>query len=196
MSPPRRLITDALATDHRALEALFEALRGIPSRDAASRVAVFTRLQALLQAHSRAEEEVVYRALRARVPDDEAPQAAYEEHHVADLLLQELASGCPGGARWSAKLRVLETLLDHHIKEEETGSFALIDEHFSALEQATMAEEFRALKHEPVEKLLAPLRRATPAFAGRASIGVQSAAGRYLRRGELRLRRALRTSQA
>jgi len=196
MSPPRRLITDALATDHRQIEALIQELRGTPSHEARQRIAVFTRLQALLQAHSRAEEEVVYRPLRARVPDDEAPQAAYQEHHVTDVLLQELASGCPGGSGWTAKLRVLEELLAHHIKEEETTSFALIDEHFSAQEQVTMAEEFRALKHEPVEKMLAPLRRAAPAFAGRASVGVQAAAGRYLRRGELRLRQVLRSAKA
>lgn len=184
-------ILDVLAQDHRALERMLTDLGATPSHDPDRRVEVFGRLQALLQAHARAEEEVVYRRLQRHAPDEAKLLEAFEEHHVADVLLQELASACPGGPGWAAKIKVLEDLLRMHIKEEELDLFPLMT---STLDEATrelMAREFRALKHERLEQLLGPLRRATPAFAGRATIYAQAAAGRMLRRGELYVRRAL-----
>ena len=184
-------IIETLAQDHRALEKALTGLGGTTGRDGKVRLAQFTRFQALLQSHSRAEEEVVYRRLREKQPDEEKTLEAFEEHHVADILLQELASACPGGKSWAAKLRVLEELVRHHIKEEELHLFPLIEEQLSEPARALMDEDFRALKHERIEELLGPIRRATPAFAGRASITAQVAAGRYLRRGELYVRHAL-----
>lgn len=184
-------IQDLLAKDHRALERLLADLASLPSSEPSQRTQAFARLQALLQAHSRAEEEVVYRRLQQHAPDEPEPLEAFEEHHIADVLLQELASDCPGGAGWSAKVRVLEEVLRHHIKDEELQLFPLVEQYFDAAAQATLGREFRALKHEKLEALLGPLRRATPAFAGRATIYAQAAAGRYVRRGELFLRHAL-----
>lgn len=184
-------IIDTLAKDHRALEQALTGLGGTTGRDGKVRLAQFTKLQALLQAHARAEEEVVYRRLREALPDEEITLEAFEEHHVADILLQELASACPGGKGWAAKLKVLEEVVRMHIKEEELKMFPLIQENLSEPAQALMAQDFELLKHERIEELLGPIRRATPAFAGRASITAQAAAGRYLRRGELYVRHAI-----
>lgn len=184
-------ILDLLAQDHRAIEAQLKELALTPSTEAADRTERFARLQALLQAHARAEEEVLYRPLQRVAPDDILTLEAFEEHHVADVLLQELASSGPAGPGWTAKLRVLEELVQHHIKEEELDLFALVRNHFEAEALARMGTEFRVAKHEDLERMLAPIRRATPAFAGRATIYAQAAAGRMVRRGELALRRAL-----
>jgi len=184
-------ILESLAKDHRALENWLTELGNTPSSEAGQRSAVFGRLQALLQAHARAEEEVVYRRLEQNSSEPEKTLEAYEEHHIADVLLQELASALPGGPAWAAKLKVFEELLRHHIKEEELNLFPLVEESFDLATQDTMAREFRALKHERIETWLGPLRCATPAFAGRATVGMQAAAGRYARRGELYLRGAL-----
>jgi hypothetical protein len=178
-------VADVLAKDHRALERLLTSLGETSGNDAEARIELFTQLQALLQAHSRAEEEVVYRRLRAKQPDESKVLEAFEEHHLADILLQELASSCPGGAGWAAKLKVLEETLRLHIREEEIHLFALLGPSFDDVAQARMGREFELVKHERIEAFLAPLRRATPAFAGRAVIGAQAAAGRVLRRGEL-----------
>jgi len=183
-------IVELLAKDHRALEKTLTALTETPSTEPAQRVELFSRLQALLQAHARAEEEVAYRRLRAQQPDEPKTLEAFEEHHLVDILLQELASDCPGGRGWAAKSRVFEELLRHHIKEEELNLFPML-EALDRPQRELMGKEFKLLKHERMESLLAPLRRATPAFAGRAAITAQAAAGRYLRRGELYVRHAL-----
>ena len=184
-------VVELLAQDHRAIERLLTALGATSGSDADARVELFSQLQALLQAHARTEEEVVYRRLRAREPHEAKVLEAFEEHHIGDILLQELASACPGGAGWAAKLKVLEEVLRLHIREEELQLFALLGEAFDPAERARMGREFAALKHERIESLFGPLRRATPAFAGRAAITAQAAAGRYLRRGELYVRHRL-----
>lgn len=183
------LIVEALAQDHRKLEQLMDELADAPSTEPRARLEIFGRLQSLLQAHSRAEEEVVYRALRRKLPEDPEPLQAYEQHHVADLLLQELASSAPGRVRWSAKARVLDECVRQHIREEEITSFALLGQHFDDVAQAAMAHDFLAVKHETIEALLGPLRQAMPAFAGHALLPAQVFVGRLMRRGELYLRR-------
>lgn len=184
-------ILEALAKDHRTIEEHLQELAAIPSTEGDRRIERFGQLQALLQAHARAEEEVVYRRLRQRIPDEPKLAEAYEEHHVADILLQELASGCPGGPGWVAKARVLEELVRHHVKEEELTLFKLIDEQFAESEQLRLGDEFHLLKHERLEQILGPIRRATPAIVGRATVTAQAAAGRLVRRGEAQLRRAV-----
>lgn len=181
-------IVETLAKDHRELERIVSELAQTPSREPERRLELFARLQALVQSHSRAEEEVVYRRLRERLPEEGKTLEAFEEHHLADVLLQELASNAPGGPGWSAKSKVFEEILRHHIKEEELDIFALIGEHFDDAAREQMDIEFRTLKHERLEAALWPLRRMTPAFVGRALITAQAAAGRYARRGERLLR--------
>lgn len=189
-------ILDTLAHDHRTLQTMFESLASLASSAADGRRQQFKELQSLLQAHARAEEEVVYRPLRVRLPQEVKVLEAYEEHHIADLLLQELASDCPGGPGWNAKIRVLNELVSHHIKQEELILFALVHEHCSASEMSAMGRDFDGIKHERIESLLGPMRMATPAFAGRAIVTAQAAAGRYARRGELYLRRRLASGRA
>ena len=181
-------ILETLAKDHRALEQTISELGATPGSSKDTRLELFARLQALLQSHSRAEEEVVYRRLHKQAPEEAKVLEAYEEHHIADILLQELASDCPGGAGWAAKVRVLEELLRHHIKQEEQILFPLLDQLFVQPAQAQMDREFKSAKHEKLEAFLGPIRMATPAFAGRAVVSAQAAAGRYVRRGELYVR--------
>ena len=184
-------IIETLARDHRHLEEHLDALAALRSTEREKREHLFVRVQALLISHARAEEEVVYRRLRARLPDEVKLHEAYEEHRLSDVLLQELAADCPGDEGWSAKARVLSELVRHHIKEEELQIFALIEQNVGAPEQEQMDAEFGAVKHEGIEAMLGPFRQATPAFIARAAIDAQASSGRWMRRGELFLRRRL-----
>ena len=184
-------IIETLAADHRQLEQHLDALSVLPSTERDERIRLFRRVQALLISHARAEEEVVYRPLRVLHPGEVKLYEAYEEHHIADVLLQELAADCPGDEGWSARTRVLNEMVRHHIKEEELHLFALIEESVDPAERERMDDEFRMVKHEGTEILLGTLRQATPAFIGRAVIEAQASGGRWLRRGELYLRRRL-----
>lgn len=190
------LILDTLAKEHRHFETLLTDLAATSGADGQTRTQLFSELQSTLIAHARAEEEVVYRVLRQRLPDEPLVLEGYEEHHLADVMLQELAAACPGGRGWAAKVRVFGEVLRHHIKEEEVGLFPLITDACSEHECATMDAEFRAVRHSSIEALIGPLRMALPAFAGRALVDLQAIAGRQARRNELRILRLLEQRSA
>ena len=53
---------------------------------------------------------------------------SYEEHHVADLLVVELAAMKPTDERFDAKATVLIESVTHHIEEEEEDWFPKVRE--------------------------------------------------------------------
>jgi iron-sulfur cluster repair protein YtfE (RIC family) len=183
--------TDLLKKQHRQVEKLFKEVE--KTEDPKQRRKLMEQIAADLKMHTQIEEEIFYPAVRevGTAKAEEMIDEAFEEHHVVDLLLQELAAACPGGRGWAAKVRVLEEMLRLHVKQEELDLFPLAQAHLDADALALMAREFRALKHERIESLLGPLRRATPAFAGRATVHAQATAGRLVRRGELAMRHVL-----
>jgi hypothetical protein len=62
------------------------------------------------------------RELGTKKADEMVPEA-YEEHHVAQLVLQEFPKVDPEDERYEAKITVLSELIDHHVEEEEGEMF-------------------------------------------------------------------------
>ena len=78
----------------------------------------------LLTVHTYIENEVMYPRVRELVPDlEDDVLESYEEHHVADLLVMELANMKPDDERFTAKTTVLIENVRHHIEEEEQDWF-------------------------------------------------------------------------
>ena len=69
------------------------------------------------------EEEVLYPRLRDEKKARESVLEGYEEHHVADLILDELLDVPPETDLWKAKVRVLKENVEHHMDEEESELF-------------------------------------------------------------------------
>jgi iron-sulfur cluster repair protein YtfE (RIC family) len=83
------------------------------------------RIRAELIAHERMEEDIFYPALRAS--SDKAKDIVldgYEEHHVIDMILDEMFEVPEHTDQWQAKLKVLHENLEHHIEEEEGEMFS------------------------------------------------------------------------
>ena len=53
---------------------------------------------------------------------------SYEEHHVADVLVMELAAMTPDAERFDAKTTVLIENVTHHMDEEEQDWFPKVRE--------------------------------------------------------------------
>ena len=113
------------------------------------RMALLGRLKPILTAHSRAEERAVYDAL-LQVREDASPrtlaQEGYVEHTLVDELLAKLAALDPATDVWLAHAKVLKELLEHHIDEEQTDTFAELGDYFSRDELAVMGERFQREK--------------------------------------------------
>jgi iron-sulfur cluster repair protein YtfE (RIC family) len=74
--------------------------------------------------HTYVENEVMYPRVREMLPDlEDDVLESYEEHHVADVLVAELASMNPEDERFTAKTTVLIENVRHHMKEEEDDWF-------------------------------------------------------------------------
>lgn len=106
-----------LKQDHKEVRALFKQLRG--SKPSKAREKAMQQLHQALSVHIEVEEQLVYPRLREEKRLREAVGEAFEEHHVAKLLLAELVRTSMDDERWDAKLSVLKELVEHHLSEEE-----------------------------------------------------------------------------
>ena len=79
--------------------------------------------------HTYIENEVMYPRVREALPEvEDDVLESYEEHHVADLLVVELAAMKPDDERFTAKTTVLIENVRHHIEEEEQEWFPKVRE--------------------------------------------------------------------
>jgi hemerythrin-like domain-containing protein len=75
---------------------------------------------------------------------------SYEEHHIADVLLIELAALTPGDERFDAKTTVLIESVSHHIDEEEKDWFPKVRSGLSRSQlQDLGARMMEMKKHAP-----------------------------------------------
>lgn len=141
-------ILHALRADHE--QALKTARRITETDDAREARTLYRELAQALAAHSRAEEAVVYAALK-RTGDDAARDIAFEgavEHTLCDQLIGEMATGRAGSDGWQARAKVVYELLQHHIEEEHDDMFKRIRRHFDAAERQRMAARFEQAKEQ------------------------------------------------
>jgi hemerythrin superfamily protein len=114
---------DLIKDDHDRLKKMFKA--ALDTTDATERSEMLQRIRAELIAHERMEEDIFYPALRAS--SDKAKDIVlegYEEHHVIDMILDEMFEVPEHTDQWQAKLKVLHENLEHHIEEEEGEMFS------------------------------------------------------------------------
>ena len=111
---------DLIKRDHKRLRKLLdETLKA----EGAEREERLDHLRTELVAHERMEEEVLYPRLRDEKKAHETVLEGYEEHHVADVLLDELLDVPPETDLWKAKVKVLKENVEHHMDEEEDELF-------------------------------------------------------------------------
>jgi hemerythrin-like domain-containing protein len=124
--------TDAivlLKNDHKEIRAAFNEFERAGDRATTTKGRVVDRIIELLTVHTYIENEVMYPRVRELLPDlEDDVLESYEEHHVADLLVVELAAMKPEDERFDAKTTVLIENVRHHIEEEEQEWFPRVRE--------------------------------------------------------------------
>jgi len=111
---------DLIKQDHKRLRKLLEETLKAEGGEREERL---DHLRTELVAHERMEEEVLYPRLRDEKKAHETVLEGYEEHHVADVLLDELLDVPPETDLWKAKVKVLKENVEHHMDEEEDELF-------------------------------------------------------------------------
>src|SRR3982751_7115680 len=92
--------TDAivhLKDDHKEIRRLFERFEKAGDDAEKTKGKLVDQIIELLTVHTYIENEVMYPRVRELLPDlEDDVLESYEEHHVADLLVVELANMKPG----------------------------------------------------------------------------------------------------
>lgn len=137
-------VRSLLHEDHKKMRELAKELAETPS--ASRRRNVLRELKPLLVAHSRSEEDSVYKPLMALRGSADSRAAANEgmvEHNLTDIVVARLANTADSSSdMWKAHAQVLHEALEHHIKEEEHLLFEELGEHFSDDEREAMGGQF------------------------------------------------------
>jgi hemerythrin-like domain-containing protein len=119
--------TDAivlLKDEHKEIRKAFRDYSAAGERAEKRKGQLVDRIIELLTIHTYIENEVMYPRVRELLPDlEDDVLESYEEHHVADLLVMELAAMSPGDERFDAKTTVLIENVEHHMDEEEEEWF-------------------------------------------------------------------------
>lgn len=141
-------IYKVLKNDHRLVKKLLNKLDDTTERSHKERIHLLAELKEALLPHARAEEQVLYEALKKSGLDkaDELAFEGFEEHLVADHLILELEGTQTNDKRWGALMSVLKENIEHHIKEEEDGLFSKSRKAFDSDTANFMAENFVVLK--------------------------------------------------
>lgn len=132
--------------DHENLKRLLEAAQKAEQAD--SRAGLFAEIRSELAAHERMEEEVLYTRLRDEAKTRDTVLEGFEEHHVADVVLDEMMEVDFGSDVWAAKLKVLKEGLEHHIEEEESEMLPAAEKILGASELETLGRRMAAMKGE------------------------------------------------
>lgn len=110
-------IIDIILADHKPLKRLIQILKN-SDKSFSERRAAFEQFAPLLTMHAKAEEQVLYVCMKE---DDDTRIDGLEgdvEHGLADQMVEE-AKRTKEKDLWTARVKVLAELVEHHIKEEE-----------------------------------------------------------------------------
>jgi hypothetical protein len=130
-----------LKEDHARIKELFQAFE--ESREIETKKEIFLAVAYELKIHSAIEEEIFYPAAREVLPREDLLNEAVQEHHVVDLIMDEIANMYPtdalGAEEFIAKFTVLQENVEHHIEEEEEEIFPEFEN--SELNQLVIANQ-------------------------------------------------------
>jgi hemerythrin superfamily protein len=137
-----------LREDHKEVKALFREFQKSTTTDA-RKGKIVEKVIELLTVHTYIENEVMYPRVRTLLPElEQDVLESYEEHHVADVLVVELAAMKPGDERFEAKTTVLIENVTHHIEEEEADWFPKVRDGLSRTQLREIGEELAAAKEK------------------------------------------------
>lgn len=137
-----------LEADHRRFEKMLTQGEETTARAIKGRTELLNTLTAELHLHELVEEKILYPALKAHPEARDIVLEGYQEHHVADVLVQELHTLTADDERWGAKFKVLKESLEHHIQEEEGDMFRKARGIFSREDLQALGAEMAKMKAE------------------------------------------------
>lgn len=139
-------IIKLILEDHKPLKELIKILKD-DEKSIKERRQAFGEFGPLLTVHAKAEEQVLYVFMK-EISD--MRMDAFEgdvEHGLADQML-EVSKQAHDEDLWSARVKVLAELVEHHIEEEEDEMFPEFKKHSDAEERESLADQYLEQKEK------------------------------------------------
>ena len=136
-----------LKQDHDEVKKILGKLEDTTERAVKTRTELFGTFRTKMQAHEAIEEEIFYPALKQHAETKDITLEGYEEHHVVDLVMDELEGVPVDEETWAAKFTVMKENIEHHIEEEEGEMFPKAREVIGD-QLETLGERMMARKEE------------------------------------------------
>lgn len=128
---------DALKTEHRMVQKLFDALLATSDNQAAKRKTLLASIAYALTKHATQEENVIYPALKRMAADGRAPELI-DDHAGIKAFIFELKTLPAGDPSWLPKAREFHDLIERHIRAEEDEILPLLMGSLSDKENAEL----------------------------------------------------------
>ena len=142
-------IQDLLRLDHNKVSMLFSQIS--ESNDPQKCEEYFGQIYQDLMVHSKAEEQVVYPAVRAFYGET---QELYDEQAEMSIMLEDLKSSNASDSDFKAKIDRLKNNFVDHIRQEESTMIAAIKNNCSTEQQERLATQFKQAKSQLQEQLM------------------------------------------
>ena len=138
--------------DHAKLESVFKKLENAEPSELRG---LLEQVQELLIPHSKAEEQVVYPAIKSVVPDEgEDVDDGLAEHQHVEATLEKLLASDPEEPGVDGLVAAMIGEVRHHVEEEEQEILPAFSEAADNQQLGELGEQFTAAK----ERALAQLR--------------------------------------
>ena len=138
--------------DHAKLESVFKKLENAEPSEVP---ALLRSVNELLVPHSKAEEQVVYPAIKATAPDEQDDvDDGLEEHRHVEKTLEQLLASDPEAPGVDGLIAAMIGEVRHHVEEEEEQILPAFAKAASNQQLSELGEQFTAAK----ERALAQLR--------------------------------------
>jgi len=137
-------IVKLILEDHKPLKKLIKVLKDLEA-DMGDRRDALDEFAPLLITHAKPEEQTLYEFMKS---DEDMRESGFEgdvEHTIADQLLEEI-DRTEIEDLWSARVKVLAELVEHHIEEEEEELLPKFKKHSNADDRASLGNNYLSLK--------------------------------------------------
>ncbi len=131
-----------LEKDHKTVQDILTQLSETSDRAIKSRQSLYEKFKKEFTLHSKFEEIELYPRLKEKSETRSLTLEAYQEHHVADVLIKEIDDLPYDDENWKPKITVLTENIKHHVKEEEKEMFPQAKKSLEAEEIKELTEKF------------------------------------------------------
>lgn len=140
---------DLLKQDHEKVKGLLAKLNETTSRAEKTRSKLLQQISEELRIHTQIEEEIFYPAFKAAGKSSEESMfyEATEEHKaVEQQVLPDLENSDLNSEAFTGRAKVLQEMIEHHVKEEETEMFPKAQELLNKQELEELGTKMMELK--------------------------------------------------